>query len=77
MEPVVKEELHPLIDKCENEVLLSEVKELLLRSHLNDWWDELTEEDKNLLIESGQQYNQGKFVSNNDLMKQFDEWKKK
>ncbi|MCW3106466.1 MAG: hypothetical protein JWQ09_972, partial [Segetibacter sp.] len=73
----VKDELHQLIDKCDNEVLLSEVKEILLSNSLNDWWDELTEEDKNLLKESEQQYNQGKFVSNNELMKQFDEWKKK
>lgn len=77
MEPVMKEELHQLIDKCDNEVLLSEVKEILLSNFLNDWWDELTEEDKNLSMESEQQYNQGKFVSNNELMKQFDEWKKK
>ncbi len=74
---MVKEEIHQLIDKCDNEVLLSEVKALLLANSLNDWWDELTKEDKNLLMESEQQYNQGKFVSNNDLMKQFDEWKKK
>ena len=77
MGPLVKEELHQLIDRCDNEVLLSEVKEIFLTNSLNDWWEELTEEDKNLLVESEQQYSQGKFVSNHDLMKQFDEWKKK
>ena len=77
MDAVTKEELHQLIDKCDNVVLLSEVKEILLSNSLADWWNELTEEDKHLLMESEQQYNQGKFVSNTELMKQLDEWRKK
>ena len=77
MDAVTKEELHQLIDKCDNVVLLSEVKEILLSNSLVDWRDELTEEDKHLLMESKQQYNQGKFVSNTELMKQLDEWRKK
>lgn len=76
MEPAVKDELHQLIEKCDNQILLSEVKEILLSNSLEDWWDELTEEDKKLLMESEQQYNQGKVVSNTELMKQFDEWKR-
>ena len=77
MDATVKDELHQLIDKCDNEVLLSELKEILLSNSMIGWWDELTEEDKNLLMESEQQYNQGKFISNIELMKQFEEWKKK
>lgn len=77
MDAAVKDELHQLIDKCDNEVLLSEVKEILISNLSEDWWDKLTEEDKNLLMKSEQQYNQGKFVSNTELMERFDEWKKK
>jgi hypothetical protein len=77
MEPVVKGELHQQLIKCNSEVLLSELKEILIAGTSIDWWNELTGKDKNLLIESVQQYNQGKFVSNSELVKQFEKWKKK
>lgn len=77
MSDTVKKELHQLIDNCDNEILLSEVKELLLSTSVEDWWDELTAEDKNLVMESKFQYKHGEFVSHNNLMKQFEEWKKK
>lgn len=71
----LKQELHILIDKCDNELLLEEAKALLQTD--KDWWDDLSEEDKNLLMESETQYGKGDFISNDDLMKQFEEWKKK
>jgi hypothetical protein len=73
----VKQELHKLIDDCENEILLEEAKELLLSSNVKDWWEELTVEDKNLVMESENLYNKGEFISHQELMKQFDEWKNK
>lgn len=72
-----KKELHQLIDNCDNEILLSEVKEILLSTSVKDWWDDLTPEDKNLVMESEVQYKQGEFVSHDNLMQQFEEWKKK
>ncbi len=77
MNPTVKQELHKLIDNCDNEILLKEAKELLSSSIVNDWWEELTDEDKNLLMESESQYNHGDFISHQELMKQFDAWKNK
>ncbi len=77
MSNTAKKELHQLIDDCDNEILLSEVKEILLSTSVKDWWDELTPEDKNLVMESELQYKQGEFVSHNNLMQQFEEWKKK
>lgn len=73
----VKTELHQLIDKCDNEILLAEAKEILLSNSLNDWWKELTPEDKNLVLESEIQYEQGKFISHMELVQQFEEWKGK
>ncbi|MEJ7680597.1 MAG: hypothetical protein WKG06_22635 [Segetibacter sp.] len=73
----VKQELHKLIDECDNEVLLEEAKELLLSPGAKDWWEELTVEDKNLVMESENRYNKGDFISHQELMKQFDEWKNK
>ncbi len=74
----IKNELHKLVDNCDNELLLVETKNLLeSESKVKDWWDELTEEDKNLVMESEAEYEKSNFISNEDLMKQFEEWKKK
>jgi len=77
MEAGLKKELHQLIDNCDNEVLLAEAKELLQSADVKDWWDELTEEDKNLVIESESEYEKGNFINHAELMQQFEEWKKK
>ncbi len=70
-----KEQIHELIDNCNNEILLSEVKELLQSSE--DWWEDLSSEDKNLVMESEMQYEKGNFISHDILVQQFEEWKKK
>ena len=78
MNTEIKNELHKLIDNCDNELLLSEAKELLeSNKEIKDWWDELTEEDKNLVMESEAEYEKGNFISHKDLMQQFEAWKKK
>lgn len=77
MTQIVKQELHKLINECDNEILLEEAKELLLSSNVKDWWEELTEEDKNLVMESESQYNKGDFISHQELMTQFYAWKNK
>jgi hypothetical protein len=74
----IKMELHKLIDNCDSELLLAETKALLeSKNTIKDWWDELTEEDKNLVMESETEYETGNFISNKNLMQQFEEWKKK
>ena len=77
MEDALKKELHQLLDNCNNEMLLAEAKELLQSADVKDWWDELNEEDKNLVMESEAQYQKGDFINHKDLMQQFEEWKKK
>jgi hypothetical protein len=71
MEAGLKKELHQLIDNCDNEVLLAEAKELLQSADVKDWWDELTEEDKNLVMESESEYEKGNFINHAKLMQQF------
>ena len=77
MEAALKKELHQLIDSCDNEVLLAEAKELLQSADVKDWWNELSEEDKNLVMESESEYEKGNFINHAELMQQFEEWKKK
>ena len=73
----IKKEIHELVDKCNNEVLLEETKVLLETAGTGDWWDELSEEDKSLVQESELQYGKEDFISHQELMQRFDLWKKK
>ena len=77
MDMSIKKELHQLIDKCDNELILEEAKALLETEKTDDWWDEMTEEDKNLVKESEVQYGKGNYISHQELMQRFEEWKKK
>ena len=73
----IKKEIHELVDKCNNEVLLEETKVLLETAGTGDWWDELSEEDKSHVQESVLQYGKEDFISHQELMQRFDLWKKK
>ena len=75
MDNSIKKEIHKLVDKCDDEQILNETKELL--STTGDWWDELSEEDKNFIKESEAQYVKGDFISHQELMQRFEAWKKK
>ena len=75
--PDVKEKLHLLVDACSNEALLEEIKILLESSRAEDWWDDQNPADQSLLLESKAQYERKEFVTHSELMKRFEEWKKK
>lgn len=78
MDTQLKQELHKLIDQCDNELLLTEAKELLKSTNdIKDWWDELTEDDKNILLESESEYEKGDVIKHNDLMNELAAWRKK
>ena len=77
MERQIKKELHELIDNCENEILLKEAKELLETPFSNDWWDELSDNDKKVILKSELEHEKGQFTTHNDLMQEFKEWRKK
>ena len=78
MDQLIKRELHQLIDECDNELLLEEAKAVLKSDIVaRDWCDELTEEDKNMVRESESSYKKGDYISHEELMKRFKEWKKK
>jgi hypothetical protein len=78
MDMPIKKELHQLIEQCDNELILEEAKALLeTDKSVEDWWDELTEADKNLVKESETQYGKGNYISHQELMQRFEEWKKK
>jgi hypothetical protein len=73
MDTLIKHELHELIDQCDSEWLLEDARALLQcdKRDTKDWWDDLTEEDQNLVLESERQYGEGNFISHEELMKEF------
>ena len=73
MDEPIKQQIHQLIDQCDNVLLLEEIK-LLLQSG-KDWWDDLPDEDKNLVMESEAQYSKGLFISHEELMKRYENWR--
>ena len=71
MNTLIKQDLHQMIEKCDDESLLEEAKTLLQEHEgTKDWWDDLTEEDQNLVMESEAQYEKGDFISHEELMRQ-------
>jgi len=75
MKENIKEQLHQLVDKCDNELLLEDARELLQSG--KDWWEDLPEKDQGMVMESEVQYNKGNFISHEELMQRFEAWKKK
>ncbi len=73
----IKEELHQLIDKCEEEAVLYEIKQKLTHNE-EDWWgSDFTKEEQDEMLEASKQVKQGVFSTNEDVMKIFDKWKGK
>jgi len=70
MNTLIKQELLELVKNCNDESILEEAKALLQDDQKGDWWDDLTEEDKNLVLESEARYEKGEFISHEELMRQ-------
>ena len=78
MYPDLKQKLHLLIDNCNDEYLLEEAKAVLESSTTGkDWWDELSDEEKEEFLEGEEEHEKGHSVTHHRLMHQFGEWKKK
>lgn len=63
-----KIELAKKLLATENVSILESIKELFEKEE-KDWWDELTEEQQNILNESMEEYERGEFSSFDDFIK--------
>ncbi len=72
----IKEELHKLIDKCEEEAVLYEIKERLSGNE-KDWWDELSKEEQDEIIEADRQVQLGNYYTQDQVHKMMEQWKTK
>ena len=77
MSDILKSQLHKLVDTCDNDYLLQEVKTILESSSTEDWWSAMPEKDKLLVKESENEYKKGEFITHTQLKEQLQKWKKK
>lgn len=76
MEYSIKEELHKLIDTCQEEAVLYEIKERLSGNE-KDWWDELTEEEQEEILETTKRVDAGIKFSDEHAQNIFKKWLEK
>jgi len=77
MSDTLKSQLHQLVDTCNNDLLLKEIKSILESSTTKDWWAALPEQDKLLVMESETGYKKGEFITHTQLKEELQKWKKK
>lgn len=78
MTPNLKQQLHQLVDSCNDEFLLEEARAVLESGNTGkQFFDELDDEDKDDFLSSEEEHEQGHSITHNRLMHQFGEWKKK
>ena len=63
-----KLELMKMLMETENPSVLQAIRKIFQKEE-KDWWDDLTEEQQNILNESIEQYKRGEFSSFNDFIK--------
>lgn len=63
-----KLELMKMLMKTENPSVLQAIRKVFQKEE-KDWWDDLTEEQQNILNESMEQYEKGEFSSFDDFIK--------
>ena len=63
-----KLELIKMLMETENPSVLQAIRKIFQKEE-KDWWDDLTEEQQNILNESMEQYEKGEFSSFDDFIK--------
>ena len=63
-----KLELMRMLMETENPSVLQAIRKIFQKEE-KDWWDDLTEEQQNILNESMEQYEKGEFSSFDDFIK--------
>lgn len=64
----LKFHLHQLIDRISDSSVLNAVHTLLSKAtEEKDWWDELSEKEKELILKGAEQADNGNFVSHDEV----------
>lgn len=65
-----KSKLMKLLEETNDESIIASIKKIFITPK-KDWWDELTEEQKEEIEEGDKQIERGEFVLYEDLMKKY------
>ena len=68
-----KLELMHLLLQTQKESVLLKIKKIFEKEHI-DWWNEISEAEQKEIEEGLSQADNGKYVSNESVMKHFDKW---
>jgi len=72
----IKTKLHELIENTNDEKILENLFQQL-SDNKKDWWENLSEIQKQRLSESEQQYKRGEIVSNETVLEKIQQWLQK
>jgi thiamine pyrophosphate-dependent acetolactate synthase large subunit-like protein len=70
----LKIRLKELIDETTDVRILEKIYQQLSSEQKDDWWETLSESQKNRLNESEQQYKRREVVSNEAVLKKIQQW---
>lgn len=68
----LKESIHKKVDEINDEEVLESYLQMMTSDI--DFWDELTEQQKQNVLEAEKQCERGEVVDNETVMKKLDEW---
>jgi predicted transcriptional regulator len=68
----LKEEIHKIVDRTNDEEILENYLEMM--NSETDFWDELTEQQKQNVLEAKKQCENGETISHEDALKEISKW---
>lgn len=77
MDTSLKQEIHKLIDNCEDDTVLNEAKLILESKNTADWWDELSEKQQTELTRLLNEPDDKDIVSNEAYLNLTARWRTK
>jgi hypothetical protein len=77
MDALLKQEIHELIENCDDDILLNEAKAIFASKKHIDWWYELTSEQQNEVAQLVNEPDDTNIVSESDYLNMTARWRMK
>lgn len=77
MDTLLKQEIHQLIDNCDDDIILNEAKAIFVFEKNTDWWDELTSEQKEEVAQLVNEPDDVNVVGQEDYLNMTARWRMK
>lgn len=77
MDTLLKQEIHQLIENCNDDMLLNEAKVILASNNHTDWWEELTSVQQTELAKLINEPDDKDVISNEEYLNMTARWRMK